>query len=48
MTLIIYLYEPGFFGEVVAEARGRNLFFSTEVEKAIDASSRFYFSQYAY
>ena len=29
------VYEPG-LREVVAEARGRNLFFSTEVDKAID------------
>ncbi|MDA7765492.1 nucleotide sugar dehydrogenase [Flavobacteriaceae bacterium] len=29
------VYEPG-LAEVVAEARGRNLFFSTEVDKAID------------
>ena len=29
------IYEPG-LTEVVAEARGRNLFFSTEVDKAID------------
>ena len=29
------VYEPG-LKEVVAEARGRNLFFSTNVEKAID------------
>lgn len=31
----IPIYEPGLSG-VVAEARGRNLFFSTNVEKAID------------
>ena len=31
------IYEPG-LKEVVAEARGRNLFFSTEVEKAIEES----------
>ena len=30
----IPIYEPG-LGEIVGEARGRNLFFSTEVEKAI-------------
>ncbi|GEP50364.1 UDP-glucose 6-dehydrogenase [Flavobacterium noncentrifugens] len=30
----IPIYEPG-LGEIVAEARGRNLFFSTDVEKAI-------------
>ncbi|MDA3890978.1 MAG: UDP-glucose 6-dehydrogenase [Salinivirgaceae bacterium] len=29
------IYEPG-LAEVVAEARGRNLFFSTDVDKAID------------
>ena len=29
------IYEPG-LAEVVKEARGRNLFFSTDVEKAID------------
>ena len=29
------IYEPG-LAEVVTEARGRNLFFSTEVDKAID------------
>jgi len=29
------VYEPG-LAEVVAEARGRNLFFSTEVDKSID------------
>ena len=29
------IYEPG-LDQVVAEARGRNLFFSTEVDKAID------------
>jgi len=31
------VYEPG-LAEVVHEARGRNLFFSTEVENAIDAA----------
>ncbi|MBA4320350.1 MAG: nucleotide sugar dehydrogenase [Flavobacterium sp.] len=31
------VYEPG-LAEVVREARGRNLFFSTEVESAIDAA----------
>ena len=31
----IPIYEPG-LSEIVAEARGRNLFFSTNVEKAID------------
>jgi UDPglucose 6-dehydrogenase len=32
---ILPIYEPG-LAEVVAEARGRNLFFSTEVDKAIE------------
>jgi UDPglucose 6-dehydrogenase len=31
----IPIYEPG-LSEIVAEARGRNLFFSTDVDKAID------------
>lgn len=31
----IPIYEPG-LGQVVAEARGRNLFFSTQVDQAID------------
>ena len=31
------VYEPG-LSEVVAEARGRNLFFSTEVDETIDAA----------
>ena len=31
----IPIYEPG-LSDVVAEARGRNLFFSTEVDKASD------------
>jgi UDP-N-acetyl-D-mannosaminuronate dehydrogenase len=31
------IYEPG-LAEVVQEARGRNLFFSTDVEQAIDAA----------
>ncbi len=35
-------YEPG-LAEVVAEARDRNLFFSTEVDKAIDAAEMIYF-----
>ena len=34
-TQNIPVYEPGLSG-VVAEARGRNLFFSTDVDKAID------------
>ena len=29
------IYEPG-LKEVVREARGRNLFFSTDIDKAID------------
>ena len=29
------IYEPG-LAEVVQEARGRNLFFSTDIDKAID------------
>ena len=31
------IYEPG-LAEVVDKARGRNLFFSTDVDKAIDES----------
>ncbi|WP_396161765.1 UDP-glucose 6-dehydrogenase [Flavobacterium sp.] len=37
------IYEPG-LAEVVNEARGRNLFFSTEVEKAIDAAEMIFIS----
>lgn len=37
------IYEPG-LAEVVQEARGRNLFFSTEVEKAIDAAEMIFIS----
>lgn len=37
------IYEPG-LKEVVAEARGRNLFFSTEIEKAIDESEMIFMS----
>ncbi len=37
------IYEPG-LDEVVAEARGRNLFFSTEVDKAIDESQMIFIS----
>src|SRR5690606_7556173 len=37
------VYEPG-LGEVVREARGRNLFFSTEVEKAIDEAEMIFIS----
>ncbi len=39
----IPIYEPG-LSELVAEARGRNLFFSTEVEKAIDESQMIFIS----
>ena len=39
----IPVYEPG-LGDVVAEARGRNLFFSTEVEKAIDEADTIFIS----
>lgn len=37
------IYEPG-LDEVVAEARGRNLFFSTEVEIAIDEADMIFIS----
>lgn len=37
------IYEPG-LAEVVAEARGRNLFFSTEVDAAIDAADMIFIS----
>lgn len=39
----IPIYEPG-LSDVVAEARGRNLFFSTEVEKAIDEAQMIFIS----
>ncbi|HEY6143562.1 MAG TPA: UDP-glucose 6-dehydrogenase [Flavobacterium sp.] len=39
----IPIYEPGLSG-VVAEARGRNLFFSTNVEKAIDEAQIIFIS----
>jgi len=39
----IPIYEPG-LGEIVAEARGRNLFFSTDVEKAIDEAQVIFIS----
>lgn len=39
----IPIYEPG-LSEIVAEARGRNLFFSTEVEKAIDEAEVIFIS----
>src|SRR5690606_16676228 len=37
------IYEPG-LGVVVGEARGRNLFFSTDVEKAIDEADMIFIS----
>jgi len=37
------IYEPG-LDEVVVEARGRNLFFSTEVDKAIDGAQMIFIS----
>ena len=37
------IYEPG-LDKVVAEARGRNLFFSTEVDKAIDEAQMIFIS----
>ena len=37
------IYEPG-LDEVVAEARGHNLFFSTEVDKAIDEAQMIFIS----
>ena len=36
------IYEPG-LKEVVSDARGRNLFFSTEIDKAIDESQMILF-----
>lgn len=39
----IPIYEPG-LSEIVAEARGKNLFFSTEVEKAIDEAQIIFIS----
>jgi UDPglucose 6-dehydrogenase len=39
----IPIYEPG-LSAVVAEARGRNLFFSTDVEKAIDEAQMIFIS----
>ncbi|AOW08164.1 UDP-glucose 6-dehydrogenase [Flavobacterium gilvum] len=39
----IPIYEPG-LSEIVAEARGRNLFFSTDVEKAIDEAQIIFIS----
>ena len=37
------IYEPG-LAEVVSETRGRNLFFSTDVETAIDAAQMIFIS----
>ena len=39
----IPIYEPG-LDAIVAEARGRNLFFSTEVDKAIDEAQIIFIS----
>ncbi|MNF68376.1 UDP-glucose 6-dehydrogenase YwqF [compost metagenome] len=39
----IPIYEPG-LSEIVAKARGRNLFFSTEVDKAIDEAQVLFIS----
>lgn len=39
----IPIYEPG-LSDVVAEARGRNLFFSTEVDQAIDEAQLIFIS----
>ena len=39
----IPIYEPG-LSDVVAEARGRNLFFSTEVDKAIEEADMIFIS----
>ena len=39
----IPIYEPG-LSDVVSEARGRNLFFSTEVDKAIDEADMIFIS----
>ena len=39
----IPIYEPG-LSEIVAEARGRNLFFSTDVETAIDEAQMIFIS----
>ena len=39
----IPIYEPG-LDQIVAEARGRNLFFSTDVEKAIDEAQIIFIS----
>ena len=42
-TKNIPIYEPG-LSDVVAEARNRNLFFSTDVEKAIDEAEMIFIS----
>ncbi len=42
-VLNIPIYEPG-LSDVVAEARGRNLFFSTDVDAAIDAADMIFIS----
>ena len=39
----IPVYEPG-LGEIVAQSRGRNLFFSTEVDKAIEEAQLIFIS----
>ncbi|MBM6499469.1 UDP-glucose 6-dehydrogenase [Flavobacterium macrobrachii] len=39
----IPVYEPG-LGEIVGKARGKNLFFSTEVDKAIDEAELIFIS----
>ena len=39
----IPIFEPG-LSEIVAESRGRNLFFSTEVDKAIDEAEMIFIS----
>ena len=39
----IPVYEPG-LGEIVAQSRGKNLFFSTEVDKAIDEAQLIFIS----
>ncbi|TDQ73540.1 nucleotide sugar dehydrogenase [Sphingobacterium yanglingense] len=40
---LLPIYEPG-LSDIVAEARGRNLFFSTNVEKAIDEADMIFIS----
>ena len=37
------IYEPG-LADVIADARGRNLFFSTDVDKAIDEAEMIFIS----